>query len=108
MKIFTELINLFFVPVITVYILYNQELIFDKIKLLMSYAIAVVVNTIVADVMGVFLFKYTGLDFSKDGSKYGIMAIIIAIIIAYVLKTLKTYVKLNLVITKTKRDSNEK
>lgn len=100
MKVFSELINLFFVPAISVYIMYNRKQISDNVKMVLLYVVMVVANTIIGDVLGTILNKILGLDFSREGVKYGFMAIIIAIAIPYIVEIWKASINLNLEITK--------
>lgn len=100
MTVYMEFINLFFIPIISVYIMYNRKQVNEMAKIIMLYGIMVVTIAISSDMLGNILNKITGFDFSREGTKYGFLAIAVAMVIPYISEILKKSIKLNLEITK--------
>lgn len=85
------IINLFFIPVISIYILYylNKEKSMTKYDILAHYFIDVVVITIITQIISKVLFYLFEKSLSLESAKYSIVAVIVAAIIPFLISKIK-------------------
>lgn len=73
-------INLFFVPVLSLYLDYKsrRKPLAPGLELLFQYCIAVSLNHAAAHVLSFFLHKLTGAGFALDSARYTVIALLAA------------------------------
>lgn len=96
--IFREFINLFFVPLISVYIycIRNQiKLVFSGANFI-RYGIMLVMNVLISDILVKIVQTFHELDFSREGVKYGFVASVVAVTLPYAIEIIKKCIKVDL------------
>lgn len=76
-------INLFFVPVLPVYLSYQsrRQSLSTSLELLFRYCITVCLNHVAAHVITLFIFKLTGIAFPLDSARYTLAALLAALLL---------------------------
>ena len=94
-----EFINLFFVPVVSVYIWerrnYNNGFV-PSIKLLISYIISVVVNVPITHFVGKFVEGICGRQMNPTGAVYTLAALCVASFVPYVYEIVRLRVSISI------------
>ncbi len=77
------IINLFFVPVLFLYLDYKSRRrpLTPGLEVLFQYCIAVSLNHVAAHVLSFFLHKLTGVGFALDSARYTIIALLAALLL---------------------------
>lgn len=91
-------INLFFVPVVCLYLVYrkNEKPIEISIELLFQYCIITACNVPAAKVLGFLVKHITGIQFFIDSGYYTLTALVSAVLMAW----LFVYARIEIVIEK--------
>lgn len=95
------LINLFFVPVVLIVILYRRQARKPafSLELLFDYCIAVACNIPVTKLFVVLFRLVTGMQLSMESSYYTVLALLSAALLPYVLEFLRKSFQVRCVIT---------
>lgn len=96
--VFREFINLFFIPLVSMYIYCMR----NQIKLAFSganfirYGIMLVMNVLISDMFVKVIQMIHEFDFSREGMKYGVVALLVAVVIPYAIEIVRKCTKMDL------------
>lgn len=106
---FISFINYFFIPVVSLHIYCKRREIAWKcsFELFYQYIVMCLLNLVIGRICASVVERFTSVSVLAESTKYTMLALVVAVVLPYVIEVLEKFVKVDVEVTKEKKDKGE-